>query len=606
MRRGPLVAALFLLTCCNAAQLRLAILPEQDATGQAAHKTGMHDLAAFARGLEKLGYAVSVISKLPEEGILELLASGPAPEDALFDAILCQGDSARAVADFAAQLEIPVVRFVADSGLSPGDAPKPFYERPAVLVFASEDGLTAFGDVMEESIRLVISPSSTRIALTSQNAYQAVDKALQDLQSFNPNKVPLEQKALGLVMIVKDEVATINTTLGSMRDMIDYWTIVDTGSTDGTQDAIREYMVGYPGQLYEEPFVDFSTTRNFALRAHGDKTAYAFMVDADYAVNNTWRLRVAAKRMQRECLHRSIPVCAKAVQIRLYSGTTIFYTTRVFPTDEVGTDNGWRYFYPVHESPSHTGIGYMNQFGVDDAMRFPVIKMYNLPITHNKSSTRWKNLDLPLLTAEHQKKPHDTRVVFYLAQTLDLVDDIPAALDMYQKRIDMGGWQQEVFEAHMRRGRIKHDRIPLGTVDPRTDFLKAHHLFPGRAEPLIWLCWHHHKLMDACPQGTAGTEVCWLRERVAAYYYARKAAALPMPDEGLFMNKPVYDHQSLDALLLHAYYVAKHLGPSRTLGHNAAAYVQQKLPGPEHRARNLLLYLELAQELLMDAASASV
>ena len=69
------------------------------------------------------------------------------------------GDSARAVADFAAQLEIPVVRFVADGELSPGDAPKPFYERPAVLVFANEDGLTAFGDVMEESIRLVISPS---------------------------------------------------------------------------------------------------------------------------------------------------------------------------------------------------------------------------------------------------------------------------------------------------------------------------------------------------------------------------------------------------------------------------------------------------------------
>ena len=36
-------------------------------------------------------------------------------------------------------------------------------------------------------------------------------------------------------MIVKDEVATINITLGSMRDHIDEWTIVDTGSTDGTQ-----------------------------------------------------------------------------------------------------------------------------------------------------------------------------------------------------------------------------------------------------------------------------------------------------------------------------------------------------------------------------------
>ena len=43
------------------------------------------------------------------------------------------------------------------------------------------------------------------------------------------------QKTLGLVMIVKDEVATINITLGSMRGHIDEWTIVDTGSTDGTQ-----------------------------------------------------------------------------------------------------------------------------------------------------------------------------------------------------------------------------------------------------------------------------------------------------------------------------------------------------------------------------------
>jgi len=32
------------------------------------------------------------------------------------------------------------------------------------------------------------------------------------------------------------------------------------------QDMILTYMKDYPGDLYEEPFVDFSTTRNFALR----------------------------------------------------------------------------------------------------------------------------------------------------------------------------------------------------------------------------------------------------------------------------------------------------------------------------------------------------
>ena len=163
------------------------------------------------------------------------------------------------------------------------------------------------------------------------------------------------------------------------------------------QDMITSFMNGYPGELFEEPFVDFSTTRNYALRVrlrsdivvclrsrsgpttwsgaapvvwknsvwligvlssqkHGQKTAYAFMVDADFAVNGTWRLRIAAQRMQQECQHRSVPYCAKALQIRIYSGTTVFFTTRVFPSQGLGTADGWQYFYPVHEvhAPPHS------------------------------------------------------------------------------------------------------------------------------------------------------------------------------------------------------------------------------------------------------------
>ncbi len=75
-----------------------------------------------------------------------------------------------------------------------------------------------------------------------------------------------EPPLLGLVMIVKDENATIEATLASVKGDIDYWTIVDTGSKDGTQATIKAAMVGVPGQLLSEPFADFSTTRNFALR----------------------------------------------------------------------------------------------------------------------------------------------------------------------------------------------------------------------------------------------------------------------------------------------------------------------------------------------------
>ena len=32
------------------------------------------------------------------------------------------------------------------------------------------------------------------------------------------------------------------------------------------QGKILSFMEGFPGDLYEEPFVDFSTTRNYALQ----------------------------------------------------------------------------------------------------------------------------------------------------------------------------------------------------------------------------------------------------------------------------------------------------------------------------------------------------
>ena len=44
------------------------------------------------------------------------------------------------------------------------------------------------------------------------------------------------------------------------------------------------------------------------------------------------------------------------------------------------------------QSPSNLQIGYMNSHIVADCMKFPEVKMWNLPITHNKSSNRWRNV----------------------------------------------------------------------------------------------------------------------------------------------------------------------------------------------------------------------
>lgn len=68
---------------------------------------------------------------------------------------------------------------------------------------------------------------------------------------------------LCLSMIVKNETHIIKECFDSIYDQIDYWIIVDTGSTDGTQELIKNYFAekGIPGELIERPWVSFGHNR---------------------------------------------------------------------------------------------------------------------------------------------------------------------------------------------------------------------------------------------------------------------------------------------------------------------------------------------------------
>src|ERR1700722_12923400 len=90
-------------------------------------------------------------------------------------------------------------------------------------------------------------------------------------------------KTICLNMIVKDEKDVITRCLSSTLPVIDYWVIVDTGSTDGTQKIIKDYMKekGVPGDLYERPWVNFEHNRNEAIELARDKADYLFFIDAD-------------------------------------------------------------------------------------------------------------------------------------------------------------------------------------------------------------------------------------------------------------------------------------------------------------------------------------
>jgi len=92
-------------------------------------------------------------------------------------------------------------------------------------------------------------------------------------------------KTICLNMIVKDESKAILKLLGSVKSIIDYWVIFDTGSTDGTQEIIQEFLKDIPGELHERPWVNFAHNRNEALKVAQKKADYILILDADHLLH---------------------------------------------------------------------------------------------------------------------------------------------------------------------------------------------------------------------------------------------------------------------------------------------------------------------------------
>jgi glycosyltransferase involved in cell wall biosynthesis len=94
-------------------------------------------------------------------------------------------------------------------------------------------------------------------------------------------------------MIVKNESHVIAKTLDNILQHVplSFYVISDTGSTDNTEEIIKDFFRGrnIPGYVTNDPWQDFATNRTIAIQ-HAQRLStadYLFIFDADDSIHGT-------------------------------------------------------------------------------------------------------------------------------------------------------------------------------------------------------------------------------------------------------------------------------------------------------------------------------
>jgi len=319
-------------------------------------------------------------------------------------------------------------------------------------------------------------------------------------------------------MIVKDEAAVIERCLRSVRPFVDCWSIVDTGSTDGTQRLIAAAFADLPGELHERPWRDFGQNRTEALALARPWADYSLVIDADETFDAPPGFRLPELSADGYYTrHRGIQ-------------STVTFDRLQF----IKADAPWRYEGVLHEVALCEG-----------AHRTAVLEgplcVGHFDSARNQADPKEKyGRDAAVLERALQQEPDNARYRYYLACSYRDAGMPEKALENFALRADMGGWDEEVWHSLHLMGVLAADLDKYHAAVAAQ--LRAYQLRPRRAEPLCALAQLHRAR----------------KEHHLSYLFARQAARIPRPDDRLFVDDSVYTWRSLDELCVAAYWVGEY------------------------------------------------
>lgn len=309
---------------------------------------------------------------------------------------------------------------------------------------------------------------------------------------------------LVLILMIKNEERILLRCLTSLKGIVDAYCILDTGSTDSSVEIAKAFLQENKGCVTEEPWqnfgynrtVSFDRAQEFCKRDGCDLTdTYGLLVDADMVfVNGTLKEQ------------RLGAIGYKALQ---KNGHLEYMNARL-----LRMDYPWKCVGVTHEYWDGATEG------LDKSVCY--IDDKNDGGCKSDKFTR----DRQLLEDGLIKEPTNVRYTFYLAQTYSCLNMLKESIDYYKKRIEQGGWHEEVWYSYYSIGDL-YKR--MGDMVEFEAWMQRAFAYRRERSESIYKLAQHFRILG---------------EHYKAYHYIQLGLKIPYPvHDALFIEANIYRGQ---------------------------------------------------------------
>lgn len=317
-------------------------------------------------------------------------------------------------------------------------------------------------------------------------------------------------KKLCLVMMVKNEGKIIKRCLDTVKYLVDYIVISDTGSTDNTIEQIELALKDIPHEVHHSKWINFGVSRTEALQKAKGKGDYLLLLDADEVLVD---------------INFNKDILTGDAYYLTYAGNVEYAQIRI-----IKNDLNWKYVGVTHE--------YIHCEEAQNIQKITNLKFSSFDDGGNRPEKFQR--DIELLTQGLIDEPNNSRYHFYLAQTYNNLGQYEKAISYYSKRIKFGGWEEEVFYSKLQIARCFEALEKY--KEAKIYYLEAFEYRPIRVEPLYYLIKLYNKL----------------KEYNSAYLIAENSLKISYPKDILFIDKSIYNYLLLLEVSVTFYWMKKY------------------------------------------------